>query len=99
MTTALAIAFIADALQFFAGPYGWVGFDQMVDLIAMILCMWILGFHVLLLPTFVAELVPIIDQLPTWTACVAAVIALRKRDDIPPPPVPPVPPTPSVIDV
>ena len=46
----------------------------------MLLTMRILGFHILLLPTFVVELVPLVDDFPTWTACVAAVIALRKRE-------------------
>ena len=45
----------------------------------MLLTMWALGFHWLLLPTFVVELFPAVDMLPTWTACVIAVIALRKR--------------------
>jgi hypothetical protein len=56
----------------------------------------ILGFHVLLLPTFALELVPLVQDLPTWTACVAAVIVLRKRRQQPPPPPAPVGP---VIDV
>jgi hypothetical protein len=76
---AITVAIVADGLQFFLGPLGWVLVDQVIDLVAMILTVWLLGFHVLLLPTFLVELVPLIDQLPTWTACVAAVIALRKR--------------------
>ena len=35
----------------------------------MILTSWVIGFHFLLLPTFVIELVPVLDDLPTWTAC------------------------------
>jgi hypothetical protein len=38
------------------------------------------------LPTFVAELFPIMDMLPTWTACTLAVIAIRKREQHRPPP-------------
>jgi hypothetical protein len=45
------------------------------------------------LPTFVVELVPVLEDLPTWTACVAAVIALRKREQNLPPPAPPAKPT------
>jgi hypothetical protein len=42
--------------------------------------MWrLLGFHPLLLPTFVVEFLPVADMLPTWTGCVALVVALRKR--------------------
>lgn len=76
---ALAAAVVADGLQFLTGPLGWVGLDQVIDVIAMVLTMWALGFHWLLLPTFALELVPVLDDLPTWTACVIAVIALRKR--------------------
>lgn len=77
---ALAIAIVADGLQFLLGPLGWVLVDQAIDGVAMISTIWLLGFHVLLLPTFLVELVPVLDELPTWTACVAAVIALRKRE-------------------
>ena len=42
--------------------------------------MWrLIGFHPLLLPTFVLEIVPLADLAPAWTACVAVVVALRKR--------------------
>ena len=34
-------------------------------------------------PTFVVELFPIVDVLPTWTGCVALVVAMRKKS--PPP--------------
>ena len=60
---------------------------EIIDVIAMLVMVWLLGFHVLLLPTFVVELIPVVGMLPTWTACVGAVIALRKReqrDDLPP---------------
>jgi hypothetical protein len=77
---ALAVAVAADSLQFFLGPVGWAFPDQAIDLLAMLLTAWAIGFHLLLLPTFVAELFPVVDLLPTWTACVIAVIALRKRE-------------------
>jgi len=86
---ALAAAAAADGLQLLTGPLGWAGLDQAIDAAAMLLVMGIVGFHVLLLPTFVVELVPVVEDLPTWTACVAAVIALRKREQRMPPPVPP----------
>jgi hypothetical protein len=37
-----------------------------------------IGFHPLLLPTFVLELLPVADLLPTWTGCVALVLLLRR---------------------
>jgi hypothetical protein len=77
---ALTIAVIADGLQFFLGPFAWVFVDQAIDVMAMGLTSWVIGFHWLLLPTFALELVPVLDALPTWTACIVAVIAIRKRE-------------------
>jgi hypothetical protein len=77
---ALAAALLADSLQLLLGPAGWAFVDQAIDVAAMLLTAWAIGFHLLLLPTFLAEFVPGVDLLPTWTACVLAVIALRKRD-------------------
>ncbi|MFZ1072682.1 MAG: hypothetical protein WAO21_04530 [Verrucomicrobiia bacterium] len=87
---ALAVAVVADGLQFLLGPFGWPFGDQAIDVVAMALTNWAIGFHWLLLPTFVAELIPLVDELPTWTACVIAVIALRKREQRAPPPKKPV---------
>jgi hypothetical protein len=80
IVAALAAAVAADALQLFLGLSGWVLGDQIIDVAAMLLTSRLIGFHWLLLPTFVAELVPVMDDLPTWTACVVAVIVLRKRE-------------------
>ena len=77
---AMVVAVSADGLQFVLGPLGWAFIDQAIDLVALVLTAWALGFHVLLLPTFIAEFFPVVDMLPTWTACVIAVIALRKRE-------------------
>ena len=87
IAVALAVAVIADGLQFFLGPFGWAGFDQAIDVVAMVLTSWMIGFHWLLLPTFIVEFIPLTDMLPTWTACTIAVMALRKREQraIPPP--------------
>ena len=77
---ALAVAMTADSAQFFLGPVGWAFIDQAIDVVALLLTAWAIGFHLLLLPTFMAEIFPVVDMLPTWTACVIAVIALRKRE-------------------
>ena len=77
---AVAVAVSADGAQILLGPLGWALPDQAIDLLAMLLTAWAIGFHLLLLPTFVVELFPVADMLPTWTACVIAVIALRKRE-------------------
>ena len=97
MIFALAIAVGADGLQLLLGPLGWAFIDQAIDFVAMILVSWVIGFHILLLPTFIIELVPVLEDLPTWTACTAAVIVLRKREHRPAPP--PSPPDKPVIDI
>ena len=92
---ALAIAIGADTLQMLTGVFGWEGPDQVIDVVAMILTSWLLGFHILLLPTFVVELLPVLDDLPTWTACTLAVLIIRRREQrvlLPPPIIPPPPP-------
>lgn len=79
MMLALAVAVVADGAQLLLGPLGWAFGDQIIDVVAMLLVSGLIGFHWLLLPSFVLELIPAVDELPTWTACVAAVIALRRR--------------------
>ena len=89
---AYATAIATDTLQLVLGPLGWVGADEVLDVAATILIWRILGFHPLLLPTFVVEFLPVADLLPTWTGCVTLVMALRKREKAaalePPPPGP-----------
>ena len=102
---ALAVALVTDALQILLGPLGWTFIDQVLDVLAMILTARALGFHLLLLPTFVVEFLPLVDMLPTWTGCVVAVLALRQREQrstnpSPPPKVKPTPPDQGpIIDV
>jgi hypothetical protein len=76
---AYAVAIATDALQFGLGPFGWAFADEILDIIALIATTRLLGFHPLLLPTFILEAVPIIDVLPTWTGCVALVVAMRQK--------------------
>lgn len=82
MALALAVAVAADGVQLLLGPLGWLLVDEGIDVVAMLLTIWALGFHLLLLPTFVLKSIPVVDDLPTWTGCVIAVIALRKREEI-----------------
>ena len=83
---AYAVAVTADTLQLLLGPLGWVFVDQIVDMVAMCLTWRAIGFHPLLLPTFALEFIPMIDMLPTWTACVALVVTLRKKQQTAAPP-------------
>src|SRR5262249_57448327 len=75
---AFVVAVVADGLQLLFGPLGWLVLDEVIDLLAMGLSCWLLGFHPLLLPTFMLEVLPVVDMLPTWTGCVAVVLALRQ---------------------
>jgi hypothetical protein len=95
---AYTVAVSADALQLLLGPLGWAFADELLDVAAMILIWRLIGFHPLLLPTFVLEVLPVTDLLPTWTGCVALVVAIRKRQDVTRPQ-PPVPGPGPVIDV
>jgi hypothetical protein len=79
VTAAYVAAVVTDGLQLLAGTVGWVAFDEALDVVAGVLMWRLLGFHPLLLPTFVVEFLPVADLLPTWTGCVALVVALRKR--------------------
>jgi hypothetical protein len=81
--TAYAVAFLADALQMGLAvvfPLSLMpGIDNVVDLVVMFILSRLLGFHFLLLPTFLLELFPS-TVLPTWTACTVAVVQIRKRE-------------------
>jgi|GEM_PF-880410 hypothetical protein len=94
---AFAVALLADGVQLAMVPLGPLAVvpHEAIDVVAMGLTCWLLGFHVLLLPTFLLEVVPVLGGVsPTWTACVAAVVALRRREqrneaaplDVTPPP-------------
>lgn len=80
MYFAFGVALATDAAQILMGPLGWTFADEIFDVIAMVLIVWALGFHPLLLPTFILELVPLVDMAPTWTACTAMVVMLRRRE-------------------
>jgi hypothetical protein len=77
---AFAVAIAADGIQVLLGPLGWTFFDGITDVVATIVLSLLLGFHPLFLPTFLVEIMPVVDVLPTWTGCVAVVVALRRRD-------------------
>ena len=96
---AFLAAIAADGFQILLGPLGWTFFDEVIDVITMIVASLLIGFHPLFLPTFLVEFIPIIDMLPTWTACVAMVVALRKRQQRSGAPPSPEGTRPQVIDV
>jgi len=77
--TAYVVAVAVDLAQFLLGPFGWAGVDEVLDAAAMVAMTRLLGFHPLLLPTFILEFVPFTDMLPTWTGCVMLVVRARRR--------------------
>lgn len=85
--TAYGVAVATDLLQLVLGPLGWAGADELLDVVAAVVMWRLLGFHPLLLPTFMIEFLPITDMLPTWTGCVALVTSAQTvvPDDPPPP--------------
>lgn len=98
MLLALLAAVAADGLQI---PFSIPPLPEIIDVVAMVLTSILIGFHVLLLPTFALEFIPMASALPTWTGCVLAVLALRRAESKtspPPPPLidPPVPPPPKI---
>ena len=96
---AYGVAVAADIVQFGLGPIGFAFADEVIDVVTMLVMWRLLGFHPLLLPTFVLEVVPVADLLPVWTACVALVVALRRGQQQRQSPPPPPPITGPVIDV
>lgn len=85
MVFAFVIAVVADVLQV---PLQLPPLPQIIDVVAMVLTSALIGFHLLLLPTFVVEFIPGLDMLPTWTGCVLAVIAHRRWETRNQPPLP-----------
>ncbi len=80
IVAAFGIAVVVDGVQLVLGPLGWTMADETLDVAAMVAISWLLGFHPLLLPTFLIEIFPVADVLPTWTGCVGLVVALRRRE-------------------
>lgn len=69
---ARSVAVAADAIQIFAVPAFFGGaaspLNDALDVTVGIVMIALLGWHIAFLPTFLAELVPVLDIFPTWTA-------------------------------
>src|SRR5258705_12616755 len=57
--SAYAVAVATDALQLLLGPFGWAFADEALDVVAAVATWRLLGFHPLLLPTFIVEFLPV----------------------------------------
>lgn len=74
------IALAADGVQLayfplFAGGAP-EGFDAALDAVVALLLCGLCGFHVAFLPTVIAEALPVVDLVPSWT--LAVLIATRQ---------------------
>jgi hypothetical protein len=58
--------------------------DVFLDCVVMVAMTKFLGFHWLFLPSFLVEVVPELDLLPTWVGCVGVVVWQRKKETPPP---------------
>jgi hypothetical protein len=71
---ARAIAIGADVLQIVVFPVFWPGAASIVndalDAAVALAMLVLVGWHWAFLPTFLAELIPFFDLVPTWTAAV-----------------------------
>jgi len=81
--TARALAAGADLLQFFLFPLFAEGvvspLNVGLDLVLCAVMTRLVGFHWSFAPTFVAEVVPVLDLAPTWTAAVLLATTGKRR--------------------
>ena len=93
IAAAIAVAIIADAIQFPITAATMTGVlavpgesaDLLIDSVMTVVTSSLLGFHWILLPSFVFEAIPGFDLFPTWTGCVAYVVWRRKKEQGAPP--------------
>jgi hypothetical protein len=79
---AWTIAIAADALQvamlpLFAGGLASPISDAL-DVVMAATMIFLLGWHIAFLPTLIAEFIPIVNLVPTWTAAVWLVTRTQK---------------------
>jgi len=73
------LALGADVLQMFLLPLVLGGamspVDDVIDVVVALALSWLVGWHWAFLPAFIAEIVPFVDLVPSWT--IATLIATR----------------------
>lgn len=105
---AFLIAGVVDAVQlplnlaFISGIFAMpvTVIEVLMDVAAAVATGVLLGFHWLLLPSCLLEMIPLVDSLPTWTACVGFVVWRRNRQlkqHQAPPLLPDLPPAPQPV--
>jgi hypothetical protein len=97
---ARGLAVAADLLQLAAFPWFLSGApgiaDGVLDVVVCLAMIRLIGWHIAFLPSFVSELLPFVDMVPTWTLAVFFAtrdwhdpIAVEKALPYPLPPEPP----------
>jgi hypothetical protein len=88
-TSALVIAIVGDALQIALFPLFAEGLlsplDDCLDVAMFLALVKLLGWHPILLPTFAAELIPVVDVSPTWTLAVLIIVWRKRKTPSQPP--------------
>ena len=80
------IAVAADVIQWLVAPTLMVpglglAVEDAVDVAVAATMVWLLGWHWAFLPTVVAEAVPLMNLVPSWTA--AVLLVTRKAPEAP----------------
>jgi hypothetical protein len=74
---ARAVAVVVDIVQWALLPVSLTPWNAAIDAATGLVMVALVGWHWAFLPTFVAELVPFVDLVPTWT--LAVTFATRGR--------------------
>ena len=80
---ARALAVLVDLSQVALLPAELTPLNNAIDVATAIAMLSLVGWHWAFVPTFLAEMVPFVDLVPSWT--LAVVIATRGRVGAPPP--------------
>ncbi len=82
---ALVVALAADVAQWVLVPLVLGGFaspvNDAIDIGVAVAMIVLVGWNWVFLPTFLAELIPVVDLVPTWT--IAVWLATRGRKSVP----------------
>ena len=89
---ARVLAVAVDLAQFALLPAELTPLNNVVDVLTGVAMLGLVGWHWAFLPTFLAELVPFVDLVPSWT--LAVMFATRGRNAPGAPGAPPPPPLP-----
>ncbi len=97
--TARVVAIAADFVQIGLLPLfaeGWLSpVNDALDVLVAIAMILLVGWHWAFLPAFLAELVPLVDLVPSWTAAVFIATRAPGEAPAPAPPLGALPPGPA----